>query len=160
MVATSRSAFIEFATRNKYEDLLVNHRAVAAHAIAIPFRLLPSYRSRSTCRVVRDLGGLYDGRRSFDCSASPAVFRPAPCSHHRPTGLVRAFYGLDRLHMHRIHYCCHGAEHAPGKAVASRFLLLRPWAKIWTGLQRRLLSLAGTIINRRKPPCSIRSWRR
>jgi hypothetical protein len=111
--------------------------------------------SRKTCMV----GGLHDGRRSFGGSASPAVFRPEPCSHHRPTGLVLALYGLDRLQMRRIHDSCHGANHAAGKAAASRFLLLRPWAKIWTRL-RRLFSLAGTIINRRKAPCSIRSWRR
>jgi hypothetical protein len=72
--------------------------------------------SCETCMV----GGLHGRRRSFHCSASPAVFRPAPCSHYRPTGLVRAFYGLARLHMHRIHYSCHGAEHAAGKTAASR----------------------------------------
>jgi hypothetical protein len=36
----------------------------------------------STCRVVRDLGGLYDGRRSSDCSAFPT----SACSHHRLCG--------------------------------------------------------------------------
>jgi hypothetical protein len=49
--------------------------------------------SCKTCMV----GGFHGGRRSFDCSASPAVFRQAPCSPHRLTGLVWAFHGPASL---------------------------------------------------------------
>jgi hypothetical protein len=54
--------------------------------------------SCKTCMV----GGFHEGRRSFDCSASPAVLRQAPCSPYRSTGLVWAFHGLARLHHYHV----------------------------------------------------------
>jgi hypothetical protein len=151
----------QLATRNNTTVLYTTARSRPTHWPFPSASCLLTDRE-STCRVVRDLyvgRRRFEGRHSFERSASPAVFRTAPCSHHRPTGLVWAFHSLACLHMHQIHYSCHGEEQAAGKAAASRSCCCAKRAKIWTGLQRRLFSLNETIINRRNAPCSIRLWR-